>query len=231
MPDAKVNLADRSLPEQAQPGLFGKLPSRGDFVRVGLPRGFVQPWDDWLQQVIAGSRARLGEAWLPAWMEAPIWRFGLPAGMCGPDQVLGVVLPSVDRAGRHFPLTLAVTVPAHPPADLAGLARDWLPVAEAAGLAALQDDLAPDAVAALLTQGPPALDVTDAAPPDLVQTAAGRALWWTEGSPFVPAGTRILADLPDIAEFTLMLDATSAKPPDATVMPADGGRDDGMGET
>src|SRR5690242_17623822 len=92
-------------------GFFGKIPSRGDFVRAGLPGGFVRPWDEWLQLVMAGSRVRLGSDWLPAWMEAPVWRFLLPAGICGPDPVLGVWMPSVDLAGRHFPLTLAIVAP------------------------------------------------------------------------------------------------------------------------
>ena len=37
-------------------GFYGKLPARGDFVRAGLPRDFIDPWDAWLQSVIAGSR-------------------------------------------------------------------------------------------------------------------------------------------------------------------------------
>ena len=64
-------------------GFYGKLPARGDFVRAGLPRDFTDPWDDWLQSVMAGSRSLMGEAWLPAFLEAPVWRFALPPGMCG----------------------------------------------------------------------------------------------------------------------------------------------------
>ena len=56
-------------------GFYGKLPARGDFVRVGLPRDFTEPWDGWLQSVIAGSRSLMGDAWLPAFLEAPVWRF------------------------------------------------------------------------------------------------------------------------------------------------------------
>ena len=70
-------------------GLFGKLPARGDFVRSGLPGDFVAAWDDWLQRVIAASRTRMGEDWLPAFLEAPVWRFALAAGMCGAAAVTG----------------------------------------------------------------------------------------------------------------------------------------------
>lgn len=210
MPIDKIALADT-----APCGLFGKLPARGDFVRAGLPRGFVQPWDDWLQLVIAGSRTQLGEKWLPAWMEAPIWHFALPAGMCGDDPVLGVWMPSVDRAGRHFPLTLAMICPLGLPG--AAQAADFLARAEAAGLAALQYELAPDAVMARLGPENTLLE-PPAAPPDLAPILARRALWWTEGSPLVPAGQRSGAILPDVSEFITMLDATGTT--DSTAAPA-----------
>ena len=58
-------------------GFYGKLPARGDFVRGALPRDFTDRWDAWLAPAIAGSRERMGEAWLPAFLEAPVWRFAL----------------------------------------------------------------------------------------------------------------------------------------------------------
>ena len=66
------------VPGDVTAGFYGKLPARGDFVRAGLPRDFTDPWDDWLQSVIAGSRSLMGDAWLPAFLEAPVWRFTLP---------------------------------------------------------------------------------------------------------------------------------------------------------
>lgn len=192
--------------DPAPAGLFGKLPARGDFVRAGLPRGFVQPWDDWLQRVIAGSRAELGERWLPAWMEAPIWRFLLPAGMCGDAPVLGLWMPSVDRAGRHFPLTLASVLPTDLPEAQRG--ADFLARAEAAGLAALQYELAPEAVMTRLAPETSLLE-PPAALPDLGALAARQALWWTDGSPLVTPGERRLMALPSVGEFITMLDETS----------------------
>ena len=96
------------MPGDVIVGFYGKLPARGDFVRAGLPRDFIDPWDGWLQSVMAGSRALMGDAWLPAFLEAPVWRFTLPPGMCGAQAAFGLMLPSVDRAGRYFPLTFAV---------------------------------------------------------------------------------------------------------------------------
>lgn len=180
---------------EAATGFFGKIPARGDFVRAGLPRSFTDPWDDWMQSVLAGSREVLGEAWLAAWMEAPIWHFRLPAGQCGPAPAIGVWMPSIDAAGRHFPLTLAHCGPL--PADPAA----WLAAAEAVGLEALASDLPPGEIAARL-----------AAPAGVAGAADPHATWWTEGSPFVPATRLSLAALPDVATFTDMLHAEAQTP-------------------
>nr|WP_294501607.1 type VI secretion system-associated protein TagF [uncultured Rhodopila sp.] len=88
-------------------GFFGKIPATGDFVGRGLPVSFVQPWELWAAEALRQSRALLGDAWLEAWLVAPVWRFRLPAGACGPDAALGLVLPSIDRVGRAWPLVVA----------------------------------------------------------------------------------------------------------------------------
>jgi type VI secretion system protein ImpM len=94
------------------PGFFGKLPGFPDFVARRLPRSFVEPWDAWLQQGIVSSRERLGVSWLDTYLTSPIWRFLLAPGVCGPGAWTGVLMPSVDRVGRHFPLTLVAELPA-----------------------------------------------------------------------------------------------------------------------
>ena len=122
-----------------RPGLFGKLPGHGDFVRRHLPRSFVAPWDAWLSE---GLQAAPDARWTP-------WRFHLAPGACGPDAAAGVLAPSEDSVGRRFPLTLAALgVAGTPPAEwyaaleaLAAEARD------ADVLAAALPDL-PDEVAA-----------------------------------------------------------------------------------
>jgi len=128
-------------------GFYGKIPSRGDFVRSGLPHAFIDPWDCWLQQRIAASREELGEAWTAAWLEAPIWSFALPPGICGPDSVLGLWMPSVDRVGRHFPLTLAAIASDGDMRALVSGNGGFLYAAEQAGLAAVENDLTPEELA------------------------------------------------------------------------------------
>lgn len=94
----------------APAGLYGKLPAFGDFVARRLPASFVDGWDLWLQQGIAESRARLGSEWISCYLVTPVWRFVLARDVAGPDAYAGVLLPSVDRVGRYFPLTVAAPV-------------------------------------------------------------------------------------------------------------------------
>ena len=175
--------------------LYGKLPARGDFVRAGLPRDFTDPWDDWLQSVIAGSRALMGEAWLPAFLEAPVWRFALPAGMCGAQAVLGLMLPSVDRAGRYFPLTFAALSPADlPSASGRGLARPLRgrrTRRAGTGYAAGGDRRACWARPTCRTTA----------------TGLADAVWWSDGSPRVKPVAHVLHRLPDAATYAAMLGA------------------------
>lgn len=92
-------------------GFFGKLPSHGDFLRRRVSDAFVGVWDAWLQECIATSRAALGDRWLDVYLTSPAWRFGCAAGVCGPAPLVGVMVPSVDRVGRYFPLTLVAELP------------------------------------------------------------------------------------------------------------------------
>jgi type VI secretion system protein ImpM len=93
-------------------GLFGKLPSHGDFLRRRVPNEFVDAWDSWLRECLPASRNALGERWLDLYLTSPAWRFICAAGTCGPSPVIGLMVPSVDRVGRYFPLTLVAPLPA-----------------------------------------------------------------------------------------------------------------------
>jgi type VI secretion system protein ImpM len=92
-------------------GFYGKLPSHGDFLRRRVSDGFVGVWDAWLQECLAASRAALGDGWLDVYLTSPAWRFACAAGTCGSAPVIGVMVPSVDRVGRYFPLTLVAKLP------------------------------------------------------------------------------------------------------------------------
>jgi type VI secretion system protein ImpM len=96
-----------------QVGLYGKLPSHGDFLRRRASDDFVDAWDAWLQECVAASRDILGNDWLDVYLTSPAWRFVCAARACGPAAVMGLLVPSVDRVGRYFPLTLVAELPGH----------------------------------------------------------------------------------------------------------------------
>ncbi|MEL6205851.1 MAG: type VI secretion system-associated protein TagF [Pseudomonadota bacterium] len=123
-------------------GVFGKIPGNGDFVQAGLPREFVRTWDTWLQQGLMAARAQLGELWADAYYSAPCWRFLLPPGVAGAEAVQGVLMPSVDRVGRQFPLTLAVALPdGVPPLAMHFHSAALLDALETLALSALDADV------------------------------------------------------------------------------------------
>lgn len=123
------------------PGWYGKIPSLGDFASRRLSQQFVSIWDDWLQHAMTASRAALGQGWLDAYMNSPIWRFALLPGVIGDTPWGGIMMPSVDKVGRPFPLTIAVAIPAVAGSMGALMrARDWYGDLEEIALATLNID-------------------------------------------------------------------------------------------
>jgi type VI secretion system protein ImpM len=93
--------------EQA-PGFYGKLPALGDFVQRRLPPEFVGRWDRWLKDSMLAVHKALGAAWRVSFAATPPWRFVLAPGVVSAHAWTGLLLPSCDRVGRLFPLTLAL---------------------------------------------------------------------------------------------------------------------------
>jgi type VI secretion system protein ImpM len=132
-------------------GAFGKLPALGDFLRLDLPQGFVDPWDRWLQEAMLAGRGALGDRWQDCYFSAPIWRFTLSPGLAGAAAMLGVLMMSVDRVGRQFPLTLASPLPDGAPALLSHFRGVALfAELEAIALDALEDGMTRDILAGRL---------------------------------------------------------------------------------
>jgi type VI secretion system protein ImpM len=86
---------------------YGKLPSLGDFASRRLGADFIDLWDAWLASGLAAWRAS-DEHWLQAYLAGPSWRFLLATDALRPGSpaLAGVLMPSVDKVGRYFPLTL-----------------------------------------------------------------------------------------------------------------------------
>jgi type VI secretion system protein ImpM len=123
---------------QVIPGWYGKLPSLGDFASRRLEGEFIPTWDAWLQAVLQATRSSFGEGWLDSYLTMPIWRFVLLPGLVGPNAWAGVLMPSVDRVGRHFPLTLVVALSSYTAAAHAVFrGADWFGGLEDTALGAL----------------------------------------------------------------------------------------------
>ena len=168
-------------------GIYGKLPSYGDFIRRGLPQSFVVPWDAWLQTVVGAAREALGGEFAALWDAAPGWRFRLPPGVCGDVAVAGVLLTSQDSVGRRFPLTLAALIRADQPPP----GEDWYATVDDAGRGGRDRHDSIDALLAALPAQVAGGPAGDALP------AAG---WWT------PDGRRwALSALPSVTQFRMML--------------------------
>jgi type VI secretion system protein ImpM len=155
-------------------GLFGKIPSQGDFVTRRLPGDFVRPWDTWLQESIAHGRAALATDWERLYQEAPVWRFLIAPGTCGDSAWAGLFQPSVDRVGRYFPLTVAAALPS----DLDVLqtmnaARRWYDAIERAASAAFENAVQLESLEANLVAAgfPPAGLVAEGAAEDTLPLA------------------------------------------------------------
>jgi type VI secretion system protein ImpM len=190
-------------------GLFGKLPSKRDFVSYNMPRPFLDSWESWLQSAVASSRHALGQGWQDIFLAMPIWRF-----WCGNEvhgaAVTGALMPSVDGVGRYFPLTLCavagdslrVLPPPSPHLDA------WHSQCEHLLLKMLDDHLEAEPAAMLETLASPPMTARQALPQDSGRTLcwsvesggldtafatlvtmndemvhANRSYWWTNGGP------------------------------------------------
>jgi len=123
------------------PGFYGKVPVLGDFVCQRLPASFVKNWDIWLQNGLSASRQELGDNWLDIYLTSPIWRFVIREGVFGATAWAGILMPSVDRVGRYFPLTLATKIDVSQALpNLFIRASEWFDKLEQLALTALEDD-------------------------------------------------------------------------------------------
>jgi len=207
-------------------GFFGKLVSHGDFISRRLSPAFLRAWDEWLQEGLTCSRERLGEQWQTTYLCSPIWRFALASGVCGEPAWAGVLMPSVDRVGRCFPLTLAYGGPPVSPLDRLRNDGDWYAQLEALALSSLEPGFClEDFDAALLSlrepsrTHPPADDRLAAPNEGWLELPAGqswtdllpwsdftgRALFWTDGSPQIPPSLLVSVGLPSAKVFADML--------------------------
>ena len=135
-----------------KPGIYGKLPSHGDFIQRNLPSTFITEWDAWLQYFIAGTKEKLGTDWLDIYLTSPIWRFVLSHGVIDENKWAGILMPSVDLVGRYFPLTVAVKLPDFVnPLEFISMQTSWYAGLEDLALMALDSEFELDELIAELS--------------------------------------------------------------------------------
>lgn len=162
-------------------GWFGKIPALGDFVTRRLPPSFVDTWDAWLSAELLAAQSVLAEAWLPGYRSAPIWCFALMAGVIDRNWWYGAWIPSFDRVGRQFPLTIAIGSRS----SIVDPQR-WWAVFVATGRRALEPSCGADCIDAALCESldEPATRARFTEPfersigPTLALAGEGSSLWW-----------------------------------------------------
>lgn len=204
-------------------GYMGKVPTRGDFLTQAVHPDVRDLFFEWCQASMAVSRDQLGETWLDAYLTAPIWHFCAAPGALAERGVIGTMIPSVDRVGRHFPF---ITV-----AGYNGLALDawrqpeWASEMEDCILAVLDDDWSEESwrnrLAAIARPATfsakmrwPSQDGNVMLPGAatesewlnaLLERQSGLAVWWTQGSAFVEPATLLTDGLPRVGQFAAMM--------------------------
>ena len=211
---------------------YGKLPAKGDFLSRNLPREFVAIWDEWLQAAMHASREALGDQWLESYLTSPLWRFVLPAGTCGDVAYAGILMPSMDRVGRYFPMAVLRPLATQAVPIMTALHnKAWFEHVETRLLAALDEEsLDIDA----FDQSIQSIDFRDELPPSgldgsvagrlqggaesdialrllginaaaIQEASAGLAFWWGNGSDIVEPSLLYSVGLPAPACYTAML--------------------------
>ncbi len=185
--------SDRATPLIVEPpGWFGKLACVGDFASRRLDPTAREAWDTWISRCLLHSRAQLGARWQSRYLSAPVW-FWLRSPEGADDAWhAGTHMPSVDNAGRYYPLVVTVPLGA-PPLDTASwsMLEAMLRNVATACLATLTDGhagLEPfdaqvrSAVASATNQSsPPAPStvVVDWVLGEFARQLDGASLWWT----------------------------------------------------
>jgi type VI secretion system protein ImpM len=208
------------------PGFFGKLPSHRDFLSRRLSPDLLAPWGEWLDSVVADSREALGDTWLATYLLSPIWCFAVSCGCCGERSFAGVLMPSLDRVGRYYPLSILAPIEGDASAaEIAAEATQWFARMEAAALSCLADDFNFAVFDATLAAEPlPSAQRSDDAAGRVVssplepgatlprllgrlleQHGAPYSLWWTAGSEAVAPGCRAFPGLPPPEDFHKLL--------------------------
>jgi type VI secretion system protein ImpM len=218
------------------PGWYGKMAVLGDFASRRLPQAVVDASDAWLASGVEHSRAQLGERWLDVYLTGPIWRFAWAPGVIDGQWWLGVMMPSVDKVGRYFPLLIARPAAALP-ATAEGLnaLQAWYGHVGAAALGTLRPGATLEEFESTLSRAPVATDSAYVPPAsasllpgrvrhtlpgasslltwaqgllvgDALQRFAGHSLWWPDHAESPDNSLSVSQGLPSAQHFSELLE-------------------------
>jgi type VI secretion system ImpM family protein len=91
-------------------GILGKVPWRGDFVRVRAADPVFAVFDSWLTENIAWAEARAGSGWPRAYGNGGVHAFVFRPPALTAVALAGALGPSHDGAERQFPLAVAALI-------------------------------------------------------------------------------------------------------------------------
>ena len=92
-----------------QVSIFGKLPAHADYVSVNLVNAIEVQLHQWISTTIFETQTHFGERdWLDAYLNITPLCFLLNLSCREKHSLFGVMVPSVDRVGRYFPLLSGV---------------------------------------------------------------------------------------------------------------------------
>ncbi|MDP4537672.1 type VI secretion system-associated protein TagF [Alkalimonas collagenimarina] len=213
-------------------GFCGKVPVLGDFLHEGLAIEFNDCWNEWMRAALAVSKEQLGTQWLDYYLTSPVWHFALSEGSCGPEAMIGTMIPSIDKVGRHYPLIMAKPAVQNP--ITCRSQPQWCQEFEDFILRTLDDDFsiqswrtelqqftfslpnsqvpaghlghAEQKVQNWLLHGALTMDNNALLHSLLRQQFGQYCLWWTEGSEHIDAVCLISKGLPLISQYASMLD-------------------------
>lgn len=190
------------------PGCRGKAPTRGDYLTLGMPGPFLDPWENLLARTLSEARGGRGDAWDRSFAQSPAWRFVLGPGSLLPTGVAGVMMPSRDRVGRVYPMVIAVGLPLD--CDVVRTpvrARRWFEGAETTAAALVGGLSSPEDLPILLTAlGRPRVGGEGAARSRPATLPDPFSLWWTRGGGGVSPSFLIAPGLPGAATLAALFD-------------------------
>lgn len=164
---------------------FGKLPCVGDFCSHNMPASLQSTLDEWLSHIIQQGQETHGDAWTQAYFETPVHGFicarnTLPS--FEEEMAVGIIMPSVDKAGREFPFILIEQLPVQANQHLSEQSiSNWFLYAHAKCADALNEEWTLDHLNQALLDLPLLQDETTPETRTWTETKTGHSQWFRIG--------------------------------------------------